>query len=76
MILIKVTCAIILRNDKVFVGQRKANLPIPSKWEFPGGKIMRHESEEDCIIRELKEELNIEVQVLKRLTPHTHQYSN
>ncbi|MBL85584.1 MAG: DNA mismatch repair protein MutT [Winogradskyella sp.] len=71
-----VTCAIILRDDKVYAFQRSKNMKLPLKWEFAGGKLESNETEIDCIKREIKEELNIEIQILKRLTPVTHEYSD
>ncbi len=49
-------------------------MKLPLKWEFAGGKLESNETEIDCIKREVKEELNIEIQILKRLTPVTHEY--
>lgn len=39
----------------------------PLKWEFPGGKIEEGESAEDCILREIKEELNIDILIKSKL---------
>lgn len=69
-----VTCAIILFDTKVLVAQRSEIMKLPLKWEFPGGKLERDESEEDCIIREIKEELNIEIQIIKRLKDSLFDY--
>lgn len=76
MSILKVTCAIIYFKDKIFVVQRSESMPLPLKWEFPGGKIEKNESEEDCIKREIKEELNIEIDLVKRLTPSYFNYPN
>lgn len=76
MDLIKVTCAIILFDEKILVVQRSENMKLPLKWEFPGGKIEKEESEADCIIREIKEELNIEIELISRLTPSNFDYAN
>jgi 8-oxo-dGTP diphosphatase len=65
---IKVTCAIILIGEKVLAVQRSETMSLPLKWEFPGGKIEPNESEKDCIKREIKEELDIEIGIIKRLT--------
>ncbi len=54
--------------------QRSAAMSLPLKWEFPGGKIHPGESPEDCLRRELREELGVAVCVLRRLPPHTHAY--
>lgn len=69
-----VTCAIIVHNGRVLATQRSATMPLPGKWEFPGGKLHEGESEEECIRREIREELAIDVQVTGRLTPRRHDY--
>ena len=74
--MIKVTCAIIENENRVLVVQRSAKMSLPLKWEFPGGKIENNESEEDCIIREIKEELNLEIVVLKKLQSSVYDYPN
>jgi 8-oxo-dGTP diphosphatase len=48
----------------ILLAQRKRNDSYGLKWEFPGGKIDEGESGEECIVRELKEELGIDVEVL------------
>jgi len=72
---IDVTCAIIV-NDNYFVlaTQRSATMSLPLKWEFPGGKIEPEETAENCLIREIKEELDIEIEILKRLDSNKHSY--
>ena len=74
MIPIKVTCAIITYQNKILAVQRSKRMSMPMKWEFPGGKIEPGESEIDCIKREIKEELNINIEVLDRLTPSIYNY--
>ncbi len=49
-------------------------MSLPLKWEFPGGKIDRDESAENCIQRELMEELNISVRILEKLKNYPHDY--
>lgn len=71
---IPVTCAIIKFDDKILAVQRSRTMKLPLKWEFAGGKIEPGESEIDCIKREVFEELNIKIEVKKRLTPVTHEY--
>lgn len=71
---IRVTCAIIIENNKILCAQRSQNMSHPLLWEFPGGKIEAGESEAACIIREIKEELNIEINILERLESHFHTY--
>ena len=76
MKVIDVTCAIININGKTLVVQRSAEMKMPLKWEFPGGKIEAGESEEDCIKREILEELNIEIEIIKRLSPSSFDYGD
>jgi 8-oxo-dGTP diphosphatase len=71
---IHVTCAIIKNDGLVLSAQRSASMSLPLKWEFPGGKINKGESPEECLQRELVEELGIQVRVGKRLPATTHQY--
>jgi len=71
---INVTCAIIIKKNKIFVAQRSEIMKLPLKWEFPGGKLEENESEKECIKREIKEEINIEIDVLKRLSNSIYDY--
>jgi 8-oxo-dGTP diphosphatase len=72
--MINVTCAIIYFNDKILVTQRSEKMKLPLKWEFPGGKIEEGENEVDCIKREIKEEVNIEIEVLEKLSNSIFDY--
>jgi len=71
---IDVTCAIIAFDQKILVVQRSEQMAHPLKWEFPGGKIALGETEEACIIREIREELDISIQVIRRLSPSIYTY--
>jgi len=71
---IHVTCAIIERDGKVLATQRSATMSLPLKWEFPGGKIDEGERPEECLKRELREELDVEVSIGRPLKTVTHQY--
>lgn len=75
--MIAVTCAII-RNDEneILVVQKGEATDHPFKWEFPGGKLAQEETEEDCIIREIDEELSIEIIICGKLTPVNHDYGH
>jgi 8-oxo-dGTP diphosphatase len=73
--MIRVTCAIIRNEDEeILIVQRGQNSDHPLKWEFPGGKIMPGESEEECIIREIKEELSMDIVIFKKLQPVKYDY--
>lgn len=72
--IINVTCAIILKDEKILVAQRNEKMKLPLKWEFPGGKLEFNESEIDCIKREIKEEININIEILQKLSNNIHDY--
>ncbi len=73
--MINVTCAII-RNEEneILVVQRGEKTDHPFKWEFPGGKLKENETEEECIIREVREELSLEIVICKRLSVTEYDY--
>ncbi|GEM64149.1 NUDIX hydrolase [Sphingobacterium faecium NBRC 15299] len=72
--MLHVTCAIIEHNNKVLICQRSAKMKLPMKWEFPGGKIELDESQEDCLKREIKEELGMTISPVRTLTAVEYQY--
>jgi 8-oxo-dGTP diphosphatase len=72
--IINVTCAIIVKENKVLVAQRSETMKLPLKWEFPGGKLEENESEIECIKREIKEEINIDIEVVKKLSSSFYDY--
>jgi 8-oxo-dGTP diphosphatase len=72
--MIDVTCAIIVEGNKILVTQRSEKMSLPLKWEFPGGKIEENETAENCILREIKEELNIEIKLITRLESKYFEY--
>lgn len=73
---IKVICAIIIKEEKILAVQRSKNMNLPLKWEFPGGKLENNETEKECIIREIKEELNININPIKKLSSSLYSYPN
>ena len=75
--IIPVTAAIVIEGDKVFLGRRGPNVPLNGCWEFPGGKIEYWETPQECLERELFEELGVaskagEVHNARLLTVTTH----
>ena len=59
-----VTAAAMIRGGKVLIAQREAGSHMEYCWEFPGGKLEPGETPEECIVREIKEELDMEIEVL------------
>jgi 8-oxo-dGTP diphosphatase len=49
-------------------------MALPLKWEFPGGKIEPGEAEEPALIREIQEELNVDIEILERMPVHDYAY--
>lgn len=67
----------IIRKDKRFlVCQRKKNSRYGLKWEFPGGKVEEGESLVECVKRELREELSIEVVEISRSETQTNRFAD
>ncbi|MEW5977524.1 MAG: 8-oxo-dGTP diphosphatase MutT [Acidobacteriota bacterium] len=60
---IEVAAGIILHQDNVLIAQRGVDSHLSGYWEFPGGKREPDESFEACLVREIREELNIEIEV-------------
>lgn len=74
--MINVLCAIIDIDNKILVAQRSEKMKLPLKWEFPGGKLEENESEIECIKREIKEEINIEIEIVKKLSSSEYDYGS
>ena len=71
-----VSAAIIIENEKVLCVQRGESKYdyISKKYEFPGGKIEEGETKENALIREINEELNLEINNLELFMTVTHEY--
>ena len=69
-----VVAAIIQRDGRVLIGQRKDLGHHPLKWEFPGGKVEPGETPEAALIRELQEELGVHARIDRELMRYEYQY--
>lgn len=67
---------IINEDDQVLCALRSPEMSLPNYWEFPGGKIEAKESVHHAIIREIKEELNCEIEALQLFNDYTHEYDH
>ena len=68
-----VVAAIIIKDDKYFIAQRNRNKHMGLSWEFPGGKVEKGETFEIALKREIKEELNIEINIKNKLGEENYQ---
>lgn len=71
---VEVAAAVVFNEGKVLIAQRHSCAHLGGLWEFPGGKRRPHETFEQCLVRELHEELGIEIEVGPLLESVTHQY--
>ena len=71
---IPVVCALIEKDGKLLIAQRPLDKHLAFKWEFPGGKMERHESPEEALVREIREELSCDIRILRPLPPLVHDY--
>ena len=74
MTTIEVAAGLVFREGRLLITQRPAGGHLAGLWEFPGGKREANESFEDCLRRELMEELGIEVEVGELVESITHSY--
>jgi 8-oxo-dGTP diphosphatase len=71
-----VAAALIQKDDTLLIAQRGRGKRFGWQWEFPGGKVERGEAAEDCLRREIKEELNLDIHVEKHFCTVNHRYSD
>jgi mutator protein MutT len=72
---IDVSAALIFYNGKILITQRQVTAHLGGLWEFPGGKREPQETFEECLVREIREELGIEISVGKLFEEITHAYA-
>ncbi|OGH98198.1 MAG: NUDIX hydrolase [Candidatus Melainabacteria bacterium GWF2_32_7] len=70
----KVTAAVIEKDGKVLIAKRKTGTRLEGKWEFPGGKLECSETPEECLRRELEEELGIDTVVGEFICSSEYEY--
>ncbi len=75
MKVIEVAAGLVFRERKLLLTQRYPEAHLGGLWEFPGGKRHPDESFEECLRRELREELGIEVSVGPLIEAITHAYT-
>lgn len=70
----QVTAALIRNGQEILIAQRGRDQRFGRQWEFPGGKVRPNESPEECLRREIREELNLEVRVDQHACTIHHRY--
>ncbi len=71
---VEVSAALIFRAGKLLVTQRHAKSHLGGLWEFPGGKREPGETFEQCLVREIREELGVEISVGELFEEIAHDY--
>ena len=71
---IEVAAGLVFRDGKLLITQRQPEAHLGGLWEFPGGKREAKETFEECLHRELKEELGIEIRIIHLIETITHAY--
>ena len=71
---IVVVAGVLSSDGKILVARRPADTHLAGMWEFPGGKLGSDESPEECLVRELREELGIQVRAGRVLEVIHHRY--
>lgn len=69
--------AAVIQNEQgeLFCAQRSTNMTLPNFWEFPGGKIEEGESNAEALIREIKEELQCNIEVYEQIEDTFYEYN-
>lgn len=77
-LLLVAACALVDADGRVLLAQRPQGKQLAGLWEFPGGKVEPGETPEQCLIRELHEEIGIETEIpcLAPLTFASHSYDD
>ena len=71
---VEVSAALIFRDGKLLITRRHAKSHLGGLWEFPGGKREAGESFEQCLVREIREELGVEISVGELFEEIVHDY--
>jgi 8-oxo-dGTP diphosphatase len=72
---IRVVAAVISRDGKYLITQRRETAVLPMLWEFPGGRVEEGEDDKAALRRELKERLEAEVEVGEKVGERRHDYA-
>ncbi|MFI5288130.1 MAG: (deoxy)nucleoside triphosphate pyrophosphohydrolase [Polyangia bacterium] len=71
---VRVVAAVVEREGRYLITQRRDSAVLANLWEFPGGKVEPGEADEDALRRELRERLDAEARIGKKLGEKLHDY--
>ena len=71
-----VICGIFYSNRNVLIARRSKGTHLAGYWEFPGGKLEKNETQEECLKREIREELGVEIDVDSFFMENQHDYGS
>ena len=71
-----VAVGVVWKKDDILIAKRKLGGLLGGLWEFPGGKLENNESAEDCVIREIYEEIGVNIEIKSFISTIKHQYSH
>lgn len=74
--IVDVAVALITRGEQILICRRPVDKPLGGYWEFPGGKRNAPETLQECVIREIREELGIVITPLQPLAIVEHRYDH
>ncbi len=73
---IRVVAAVIQKNERYLITQRRKAAVLPLMWEFPGGKVEEGEADADALRREVLERLGVEIEVGQLISFVSHPYEH
>ena len=73
---IRVVAAVVERAGRYLITQRRENAVLPMLWEFPGGRVETGESDDDALMREVRERLGVGVEVGQMISYVLHPYEH
>jgi 8-oxo-dGTP diphosphatase len=71
---VRVVAAVIARDDRYLITQRRASAVLPLLWEFPGGKVEEGEGDEEALRREVRGRVDVDIEVGACIARRTHDY--
>ena len=73
---IRVVAAVLERDGRYLITQRRPNAVLPLLWEFPGGKVETGENDSDALLREVRERLGVAIEVGPLISFVSHPYEH